>query len=165
MDLQDGQEYQKEIPTFLIPSLKWARCHLLHLGPWWICSFWLKGGKVWHGHLIFQTKLDIVFVSGRVVSISPDEAGTFTESVPGWFPSQWQRRRPKGNPRGDLGGWVGGRNEDAEPRGLPSQQQWRRPKGNPRGDPGGLSWREEWRCTWKGNQSNSTLNVGIALEY
>ena len=46
----------------------------------------------------------IVFVSGRVVSISPDEAGTFTEPVPGWFPSQWQRRRPKGNPRGDLGG-------------------------------------------------------------
>jgi len=27
--------------------------------------------------------MDIVFVSGRVVSISPDEAGTFTESVPG----------------------------------------------------------------------------------
>ena len=148
MDLQDGQEYQKEIPTFLIPSLKWARCHLLHLGPWWICSFWLKGGKVWHGHLIFQTKLDIVFVSGRVVSISPDEAGTFTESVPGWFPSQWQRRGPKG----DLGGWVGGRNEDAEQRGLPSQQQWRQPKGNPRGDPGGLSWKEEWRCTWKSIQ-------------
>ena len=156
MDLQDGQEYQKEIPTFLIPSLKWARCHLLHL-PWTMMDLFIVSSdwkEVRYGYLIFQTKMDIVFVSGRVVSISPDEAGIFTEPVPGWFPSQWQRWRPKGNPRGDLRGqdWVGGRNEDAEPRGLPSQQQWRRPKGNPRGDPGGLSWREEWRCTWKSIQ-------------